>query len=329
MKIQHWEKVPLDSEKTFFRRIHKPLSIKQIDDLKQAESIEDDVQLSSAHHYEEVPVAPPQEEKPKSRKGLLGIIALVALAVVKFKSLILILLTKGKALLIFLNLGKFIGMASTMIVTVFVYAMFFGWPFAVGFVLLLLVHELGHAFVIKKKGLKAGAPLFIPLMGAVIMMKDQPVDAETEAEIAYGGPAAGVLVSLILYFLAGEYNSEFLMALAYVGFFMNLFNLAPVSPLDGGRIVSAISTKLWIVGLVILLWMFIQTYNIILLLVIVMGAYRLYELWKQKDNLPEDYYNVTPQYRMNMSIAYFGLLAFAGYMTMECLEHLPRATGAI
>jgi Zn-dependent protease len=209
-----------------------------------------------------------------------------------------------------------------MLATIWVYALFFGWLFAVGFVLLIFLHEMGHAYVIKQKGLRAGAPVFIPFVGAMIALKDQPRDAKTEAEIAYGGPLAGALASLGCYYLGEEWGSPLLLGLAYTGFFMNLFNLIPVSPLDGGRIVTAISTKLWIVGLFLLLFLFLRSFNPLLLIVLVMGGIQLWQVYRQGDQTSA-YYEVPPSYRTAMAIAYFGLAGFLGAMIMKVLPMLP------
>ncbi len=332
MTINRWSTLPLPGGRTLYKRIPSPLTEEQVEKLHEAEQVEDRVNLSeeayaSSRAYKEEEYE--QEEKPGGikNKGLFGIISLIALFVVKFKTFFFLLATKAKTVLVLLNMGKILTTAGTMFVTIFVYALFFGWWFAFGFVILLLIHELGHAAVIKAKGIDASAPVFIPFVGAMIAMKDKPVDAKTEAEIAYGGPAAGVLASLICYFLAQRLESELLMALAYTGFFVNLFNLTPMSPLDGGRIVTAISKKLWILGICLILGMFLLTFNILLLLILILGGIRLYDDWKNKSEEDEAYYAVSASYRLNMSLAYFALLAFSGYMTMECLSQLPKAGG--
>ena len=111
-----------------------------------------------------------------------------------------------------------------------------GAPFAIGFVLLIFVHELGHALVLRRQGIPAGAPVFIPFLGAVIAMKGMPRNAWVEALVGIGGPAlgtAGAVVCLAMGWLTG---APIWLALASTGFLLNLFNLLPISPLDGGRI---------------------------------------------------------------------------------------------
>ena len=135
---------------------------------------------------------------------------------------------------------KLFTVAGSMLISIAAYALFWGWQFAIGFVLLLLVHELGHVLEAKREGLPVSAPMFIPFLGAVIMLKELPDNAWNEAKIAIAGPILGGLGAAAVWGLGEYYDSELLVALAFTGFFLNLFNLAPISPLDGGRIVAAI-----------------------------------------------------------------------------------------
>lgn len=130
------------------------------------------------------------------------------------------------------------------------YALIYPWTFAIGLVTLLFIHEMGHVWAARRKGLPVSAPAFIPFMGALIMLKQQPKDAETEAFIAYGGPLIGSLGALAVFGAAQMTQYAPLYAIAQVGFFLNLINLLPIHPLDGGRIVTAISRWLWVVGLI-------------------------------------------------------------------------------
>ena len=116
------------------------------------------------------------------------------------------------------------------------YALIFGWRFAAGFVALILVHELGHYIEARRQGLNPQLPVFIPFLGAYVAMKNAPFDPWRNLLVSAAGPLLGGLASLGLW-IAGEANdSRFLVALAYSGFFLNLFNLIPVRPFDGGFI---------------------------------------------------------------------------------------------
>lgn len=214
-------------------------------------------------------------------------------------------LGKGKFLLPLLKLTK----ASTLIsmfVAVWAYALLWGLPFAVGFVLLIFVHEMGHAVVMQRLGIRAGAPVFIPFVGAVIAMKSLPRNAYVEALVGIGGPALGGLGALACLVVAAMLDSPLWYALASTGFLINLFNMIPISPLDGGRIVGVISRWLWAAGYAIGIAVFLVTYSPILFLILLLG---LFTLGRTIRGPREAYFDVEPHRRRAIGIAYFGLLA--------------------
>src|ERR1700741_4359736 len=197
----------------------------------------------------------------------------------------------------------------TMILSIGVYALVFGWQFAVGFVLLLFVHECGHLIVAKKFGLPVSAPVFIPFMGAFILLKDQPQNAWMEACVGIGGPMLGALGALVCNSLGEILHSPTLLALASAGYFLNLFNLMPVGFLDGGRIVTALSRWLWLPGFALLLWFGWKFPNFIIWLIVLLSLPRIYSLFRKRTEEEQRYFEVTPSQRWIMSILYFGLIA--------------------
>src|SRR5439155_303426 len=136
-----------------------------------------------------------------------------------------------------LVVAKFLKLSTllSMLLMVWVYATMWGVPFAVGFVLLIFVHELGHALVMRQQGIPAGPPVFIPFVGAVIAMRGLPRDAYVEAVVAIGGPLLGSLGAAVCLAAAVTTGERFWYALASTGFLINLFNLIPLYPLAGGR----------------------------------------------------------------------------------------------
>lgn len=190
---------------------------------------------------------------------------------------------KLKFLLPLLKLGKFGGTVWSMIVMVGAYALIYPWSFAVGVVVMLFIHEMGHVWAAKRRGLPVSAPAFIPFLGALITMKKQPANAETEAYIAYGGPLLGSLGALLALGLAVITNYEILFIIAQVGFFLNLLNLLPIHPLDGGRIVTAISRWLWVVGLVGGLIVILYLRAFLFLLIWFFFAWELYKKYIRKE----------------------------------------------
>src|SRR5438874_805128 len=136
----------------------------------------------------------------------------------------------------------------SMFVSAAVYVWLGGWWFGIGLVVLLFVHEMGHVLEAKRQGLPVSAPLFIPFMGALITMKQMPHNAWREAKVAIAGPLLGSAGALALYIPGVAYDSRPLKAIAFLGFFINLFNLLPASPLDGGRIAAALHPAMWFAG---------------------------------------------------------------------------------
>ncbi len=199
---------------------------------------------------EETQFEPPKTETAWSRiKKALGPISVVGVLIAKFfAKLKFVLLPLLKFLPLLLKSG------GTMLLMIWVYTQFWGWRFALGFVLLLFVHESGHLLVAKKFGLKVGAPVFIPFMGAFIALKDAPRNAWIEACVGIGGPMLGSFGALLCNLLGEIFEAPLFIALAWFGYFLNLFNLTPAGMLDGGRIVTALSRWLWLPGFALLLW---------------------------------------------------------------------------
>lgn len=214
-------------------------------------------------------------------------------------------LGKLKLLIPLLKVTKLSTLLS-MLVTVWAYAMLWGLPFALGFVLLIFVHEMGHALVMQQQGIRAGAPVFIPFVGAVIAMKSLPRNAWVEALVGIGGPVLGSVGALVCLIVGWAGGSLFWYGLAYTGFLINLFNLIPISPLDGGRIVGVISRWLWAAGYAVGVAVFLVTKSPILFLILLLGLFTLARTLKGPR---EGYFDAEPGQRLAMGIAYFGLIA--------------------
>ena len=172
--------------------------------------------------------------------------------------------------------GKLLTTGGTMLISLGVYALIWGWRYAAGFIALLFCHEMGHYLAARQRGLAVGAPTFIPFVGAWIDLKEQPMNAETEAYVAMAGPLAGTLASLACYFLARSEGSDLLLAISYSGFFLNLFNLIPVPPLDGGRMTGVVSRRFWLLGVPVLIAVFLWRPSPMLVLVALLAAPHLW-----------------------------------------------------
>jgi Zn-dependent protease len=229
-------------------------------------------------------------------------------------------------LLASLKLGKVLLSVGSMLITIWVYTTIYGLPFAAGFVGLILVHELGHYAAARQKGLDAGLPMFIPFVGAWISLKDKFVNAETEAYIAYAGPFIGTLGALAVYFLARHQGSDLLMALAYSGFMINLFNLIPISPLDGGRITQILSPRIWLIGVPLLIVLFFYYPSPLLILIAILAAPSVLAAWRYDPQSPEAqaYRDVSTTTKVEYAIMYLGLavvLALLAHNVHEGLRH--------
>jgi Zn-dependent protease len=248
---------------------------------------------------------PTYQPEPAKRKPFWkragGAIAAAALILAKFAA-------KGKALLFLLPKLKLFTTSWTMLVSIGAYALIWGWKFGVGFVLLLFIHEMGHVLQLRREGIKASAPMFIPFLGALVAMKELPKDAAAEARVGLAGPvlgAIGCLIPLGLYALTGD---ELFKALAFVGFFLNLFNLLPVLPLDGGRAMAALSPWMWLGGYGLLIAVTILYPNPIMLLVLLLGGMETYRRWKERKTPEAQRYNeVTARTRLAVAGVYVGL----------------------
>jgi Zn-dependent protease len=260
------------------------------------------------------------ERRPLWRRigaGALAVGALIANFAAKFK-LLLVALPKLKVLTT----------SGSMLVSIAAYSLFFGWTFAVGFVLLLLVHEMGHVIQLRREGIKASAPMFIPFLGAVVAAKSLGENATAEARVGLAGPVLGSLGAAALipvYLLTGD---ELWRVLAFTGFFLNLFNLLPVVPLDGGRAMAAMAPWMWFVGFAALVAVTIAFPNPILLIILLFGGMETWRRWRQRragGAEQEAYYRVTPRARAAVAAVYVGLIV-ALAVGMD-VSHLPRTLG--
>jgi len=231
--------------------------------------------------------------------------------------LLLALLTAGK-------LGKVLLSGGSMLLSVVAYSWTFGWPYAVGFVALIFVHEMGHYLAARQRRLDVGLPTFLPFVGAWIELKSLPHDAETEAWVGFAGPLLGSIAALGCYFLARESDSRLLLALAYAGFFLNLFNLIPLSPFDGGRITAVLSPRVWLLGAPMLVGLFLWRPSPLLVIMAILAAPQVMKAWKYDPELPENkaYYAASGETRLTYGFYYLGLLSFLAVMAHDTHEML-------
>lgn len=248
-------------------------------------------------------------------KRLLAPLAVFGLILGKFKWIALLALKT-----------KFLGTAITMVVSAGAYALIFPVWFAVGFVVLIWIHEMGHVLQLKREGIPASAPWFIPFLGAFVAMKQMPKNALAEARVGLAGPVLGSLGALGAWGVYEATEAPLFLGLAYIGFFLNLFNLLPMLPLDGGRAVAALSPVFWIVGLIGVVALLFVNPNPILIIIALLGAGELWRRWRTR-NSPEgrQYYEMEPSQRIVVGLVYFGLLALLALGMAATLVPDPAA----
>jgi Zn-dependent protease len=233
-----------------------------------------------------------------------GLLAALVAVVAKFFAAI-------KSVLLLLPKVKLLTTAGTALVSVAAYSLWFGWTFAVGFVLLLFVHEMGHVIQLRREGIKASAPMFVPFLGAAIFSKSLGDNALAEARVGLAGPVLGSLGAAACLAIAEASGSDLFRALAYIGFFINLINLIPVVPFDGGRAMAAMAPWMWFLGLGALVAMLLTVGNPFLLLFVVLGALETHRRWKARKTRSLEqaaYYRVSPRNRALVGAVYVGLI---------------------
>jgi Zn-dependent protease len=234
-------------------------------------------------------------------------------------------LAKFKAILLLLPKLKLLTTAGTMLVSVAAYAVIWGFPFALGFVVLIFVHEFGHVIQLRREGIKASAPMFIPFLGAVISAKSLGDNAVAEARVGLAGPILGSIGSAACIVVWLATGNDIWRALAFTGFFLNLFNLLPVVPLDGGRAMAAMAPWMWFAGFAGLIVLAVLFPNPIILIIVLFGGLETYRRWKLRKQGGEDqraYYRVKPADRALVAAVYLSLIALL--VVGMHVTHLPR-----
>jgi Zn-dependent protease len=228
------------------------------------------------------------EERPDERKAATGrrgmgsaiggVLVALGLFAAKLKTLLAILFSLKWLILA----PKLLLSFGSMFLSVWLYAQWFGgWKIGIVFVLMILVHELGHFVTWRNYGVNASLPMFIPGFGAFVSAPAGGTPAQNVAA-ALAGPLFGVAAAAACWvygIVAGEASmlpqARFWTGCAYIGFFLNLFNLIPTPPFDGGAVAGAIDGRLWIVGVVLLAgWVFLfpSVFGVVILLLMLFTA---------------------------------------------------------
>jgi Zn-dependent protease len=278
-------------------------------------------------HDDEERLSQPQQGK-KERRGagaVGGILVALGLAAAKFKSIL-----AAVGLLKVLVFGpKLLFSFGSIFLSLWFYAVLFGWKFALVFVLQILVHEMGHYLTFRNFGVPVSLPLFVPGLGAFVS-SPMTEDPARNAVAALMGPVFGVAAAVVCWVYGLATGEPFWLAAAYVGFFLNLFNLIPAYPFDGGRVAGAIDGRIWLVGVVLLVgWVVVNrsfsAFTIIILIFVLSSSIpRGIAAWRGQVDPRERI--ASPMQRGAIALAYFALIAIAiaGAAATVSERGLPR-----
>jgi Zn-dependent protease len=274
------------------------------------------------------PARPPEPAEPAEppawharARRVLGPFAVLLIFGVKW-------IAKLKILLLALPKIGFLKVALLGATNLWFYALFWGWQIAAWVIVLLLVHELGHAIAYKAFGLGVARIGFVPFLGAYAMSKTAPESAWVNALCALAGPFIGGIGCGVLWWYGHQSGSDLMSAAATLGFLLNLFNMVPVVPFDGGVAAGAIHPYVWFVGIFGLTVAALRFPNVILFLFLGIALWQAYSLLKRYRAGDEAtlrfYHSVTPRQRIVIAVLYFGIAALLAAGFFEAAPPRPQ-----
>jgi Zn-dependent protease len=267
-------------------------------------------------------MAAPRRSLPKILSGL---ILLLGVGALKAKGLLILAVEKIRVF--FVNPFEGFGAAQyavaggSFVVTILAYAREYRLGVVIGFVGITLIHEIGHAVVIRAKGLRAGFMVFIPFVGGAVTLKDQPHSVFDDAQIGLAGPVFGTIASLVVLQVYKWTLDPLYLLIAFLGFGLNLLNLLPIGMLDGGRISAAITKWMWVFGGGAVIYKVIKQPNPLYILIVVLAAFQVYASIEREKTDP-DFYEITGAQRAAIAILYFALVIFLGHQFWMALDRL-------
>ena len=269
--------------------------------------------------------SPPTTPRRTLPKVLSGLVLLLGLTIVKLKGVLLLAFEKVRLLLVnpFEGFGtiQYAIAGGSFVVTIVAYATQYRLAVVVGFVVITLIHEIGHAVAIRAKGLRAGFMVFIPFIGGAVTLKDQPRTVFDDALIGLAGPFAGTLASLVALQIYKWNGEPVWLLIAFLGFALNLINLVPLGMLDGGRISAAITKWMWLLGGAAVVYKLIDQPNPLTILIAILAAFQVYaSILRERED--KSFYEVTGGQRAAIAVAYFSLVIFLGHQTWMALARL-------
>src|SRR5437899_920781 len=246
----------------------------------------------------------PSPQRTTSALGWLGSAALAVWAVFKYRLIFLV------------KIPAFATLASAL-VSFGAYSLLYGGWFAVALVVMIFVHEMGHVLEIRRQGMHATAPIFIPFLGAAIFQRQHPTDALKQAQIGIAGPIAGTIGATAAWVLfSATQNPVFLLA-ASIGFFLNLLNLIPVWQLDGAWVLAPVSPWFQVAGLgmIAISVLIFHFASFLLIIIALLGIQTMRAAFRNATN---PYYTSVPiSARLALGGAWLGLVLYLGVMSLQ------------
>jgi len=277
-----------------------PLAPGQVPPPPPPYQVTSDIPPDSPHHYSPAPTS--------RNRGLLSGIGAALLAAWGFLKYGLLFAFKIPAF----------GTLVSLVVSFGGYAIFYGPWFAVALVTMIFVHEMGHVLEIRRQGMEATAPIFIPFMGAAIFQRTHPTDALKQAQIGIAGPIAGTIGATAAFALYGATHSEVLLLAALIGFYINLFNLIPVWQLDGAWILAPVSKWFQVAGYAIIgvgALFFHFLLSTLIIIIALLGIPSLIRRFREASN---PYYTSVPSgARWAMGGAWLALVIYLGVASLQ------------
>jgi Zn-dependent protease len=258
-------------------------------------------------------------------KILSGLILFLGVAALKAKALLILFFEKVRILLVnpFEGFGamQYAVAGGSFVVTIAAYTTQFPLGVVTGFVVITLIHEVGHAVAIRAKGLRAGFMVFIPFIGGAVSMKGQPRSVYDDAIIGLAGPAFGTLATLATLQIYKWTSDPLYLLIAFLGFFLNLLNLLPIGMLDGGRISAAITKWMWVLGGGAIVYKVFDQPNPLTIVIAVLAAFQVYASIVREKTDPR-FYEITVLQRAAIAVLYFALVIFLGHQTWLTYDRL-------
>lgn len=258
-----------------------------------------DIPPDSPYHYSPAPAG-----NGRGALGWLGSAALAAWAVFKY------------GLVFLFKIPAFATLASALL-SFGAYSLAYGPWFAVSLVAMIFVHEMGHVLEIRRQGMAATAPIFIPFLGAAIFQRQHPTTAVKQAQIGIAGPIAGTLGATVAFVLFNATQNPIFLIAATIGFFLNLLNMIPVWQLDGAWILAPVSPWFQVVGLALIAAaaLFFHIVSFLLIIVAVLGISTMLNGFRNARN---PYYTSVPvTARFALGAAWLGLVLYLGVMSLQ------------